>query len=144
MDADYYKSTDYKREIQTRRNNLVKDQTLQEKIWKTKLRSLGVEFEVQKILKIDGFTMIADFFLGVPYELIIEIDGSVHEADGMKERDLRRDMVIWESFGCNVWHVTNNQAFNMKVEEIRDKLESYRTGPLKHEYRERSTDRRKR
>jgi very-short-patch-repair endonuclease len=79
------------REKLERSRELRREMTPSEKILWQELRGnkLGVHFRRQQVIA--GF--IVDFYCHKA-DLVIEVDGSVHEADEQKEKDIERDKAL--------------------------------------------------
>jgi very-short-patch-repair endonuclease len=86
-----------------RSRDLRREMTPAEKILWQELRGnkLGVHFRRQQVIA--GF--IVDFYCHKA-DLVIELDGSVHEGDEQKERDAERDKVLSE-MGLRVFRFRN-------------------------------------
>ena len=84
-----------------RAKELRRDMTPAEKILWQELRGnkLGVHFRRQQVIA--GF--IVDFYCHKA-DLVIELDGSVHEGDEQKESDVERDKVL-SGMGLRFFHM---------------------------------------
>ena len=89
-----------------RARELRREMTPAEKILWQELRGnkLGVHFRRQQVIA--GF--IVDFYCH-QVDLVIEVDGSVHEADEQKEKDTERDKVLSE-MGLRVLRFRNEDV----------------------------------
>ena len=88
-------------------------------------------WEELKTKKMNGFRFkaqhpihkyIADFYCH-KVKLVIEIDGSVHENDVIKERDDGRDFEM-ENFGLTILRFSNTQVIN-NIEEVITEIKKY-------------------
>ena len=84
------------------RKKLIQRETFSEKILYDFFKTKNIFFERQKIIS----PYIADFLI-LDRGLIIELDGSVHQIDKIKEKDYRRDDYFM-SMGFFVLHFPNN------------------------------------
>jgi very-short-patch-repair endonuclease len=89
-----------------RSRELRREMTPAEKILWQELRGnkLGVHFRRQQVIA--GF--IVDFYCH-KVDLVIEVDGSVHEADEQKEKDTERDKVL-SGMGLRVLRFRNEDV----------------------------------
>jgi len=89
-----------------RARELRREMTPAEKILWQELRGnkLGVHFRRQQVIA--GF--IVDFYCH-QVDLVIEVDGSVHEADEQKEKDTERDKVL-SGMGIRVLRFRNEDV----------------------------------
>jgi very-short-patch-repair endonuclease len=102
-----------------RAKELRRNMTPAEKILWNELRAnkLGVHFRRQQVIA--GF--IVDFYCHKA-DLVIEVDGSVHEKDEQKESDAERDKVLSE-MGLRVFRFKNEDIIgNLRgvLEKIRE------------------------
>ena len=93
--------------------------TLAEKILWNELRGnkLGVHFRRQQIVA--GF--IVDFYCHKA-ELIIELDGNVHDVETQKESDIERDKVLSE-MGLEVVRLKNEEVLK-NLSHVINKIKS--------------------
>jgi leucyl-tRNA synthetase len=98
----------------------------EEMLWsKLKADQLGIRFRRQHV--IDNF--IADFFC-LPKELIIEVDGSIHELEEQKEYDKARENIL-KDYGYHILRFTNEEVLgNIEevIKKIKEKLNSLPLG----------------
>lgn len=89
-----------------RSRELRREMTLAERILWQELRGnkLGAHFRRQQVIA--GF--IVDFYCH-KVDLVIEVDGSVHEADEQKEKDIERDKVL-SGMGLRVLRFRNEDV----------------------------------
>ena len=105
-----------KREIFENARELRKRETEAEKILWNALRSRrceGLKFRRQHPVQ----QFILDFYCHA-YLLGIEIDGSVHENENVKEHDLNRKAEI-ENLGINIIRFSNEEVLNNLTEVLR-------------------------
>ena len=108
----------------TRRGILLKKQTNAEKVFEIKLKELGIKFVSQKGFIAGNNFCIVDFYLPKPYKLCIEIDGGYHSTQEQKKRDSNRTSYLENERGFRVVRFSNEEAFSMTLEQIKDRLVS--------------------
>ncbi len=97
---------------QNLRRNMTKEER---KLWYEYLKFLPVTIYRQKVIG----EYIVDFYCD-KYKVVIEIDGSQHYEDEVKEKDKQRDMFLMK-LGIIVLRYTNldiNNRFNEVCEDI--------------------------
>lgn len=104
--------------------NLKKNSTQAEKIFKAKLKAVGINYVFQHIIETNKSFYIVDFF--IPKKgLVIEIDGDYHQEEGQKIKDKRR--TIWlKKNGYKVIRFTNSSAENESVEFFKEIIEGFK------------------
>jgi len=113
---------DYNRYLKPYARKLRNQSTKAEvKIWKSLLRAKkmkGYPFLRQRpILK-----YIADFYCK-PLRLIIEIDGSIHEVEEIKNKDIIRQREL-EKAGYHVIRFSNLEVYN-EIDNVKQKIEEW-------------------
>ena len=110
----------YNPDLKERSRELRKNMTdAEKKIWFGYLKSLQVNVLRQK--PIDHF--IVDFYIP-DYNLVIEVDGEIHNTLKNKEYDSFKDTML-KLYGLSVLRITNemiNLDFNKAVELIEEKI----------------------
>lgn len=99
--------------------------TKAEKYFKKLLIQVGINFKTQKIVYKEKGFYISDFFIQSK-NLHIELDGGYHNTPEQMEKDKERDEFLTKS-GYLVWRMTNDDAFLLTVDTLRDKLAEYPT-----------------
>jgi very-short-patch-repair endonuclease len=99
------------------RNNLTDAEVL---LWHyLSNNQLGVRFKQQHPI----YNYIADFYCH-KFKLVVELDGSIHKVDLIKEKDKARQEII-ESFGIKVLRFTNKELYqdvNLVLQKIKENL----------------------
>jgi len=112
----------YNPDLKERSRELRKNMTdAEKKIWFGYLKSLQVNVLRQK--PIDHF--IVDFYIP-DYNLVIEIDGEIHNTLKNKEYDSFKDTIL-KLYGLSILRITNEMIvldFNRAVELIEEKIKS--------------------
>jgi very-short-patch-repair endonuclease len=101
----------------TRRENLIKNQTNSEKIIKAKLKALKIEYEFQKIIYVDHYYYIVDFYLPKQH-LILEIDGGYHNTFEQKDKDAGRTLDLKLNKYPNLKRLTNSRAEEISLPSL--------------------------
>jgi very-short-patch-repair endonuclease len=94
------------------RKNLIKNATLEEIVFKSKLTRWHLRFKFQYIIK--GF--IADFYIP-QFDLVVEIDGSQHYTEWGLLRDQYRDALL-RAEDLSVLHIRNAEVRDFTKEDL--------------------------
>lgn len=98
-------------------NNLAKNATKAEKLFRELLRKCGVQFMFQYTVVAPGSFYILDFYLQKE-KICFEIDGSHHYTDPIQvDKDRRRDEYLAKK-GVKVVRFTNEEVYKMTSEEL--------------------------
>lgn len=105
-----------------RRNQLIKNATKSELLFKDILDNLNIRYLFQK-----GFTAgkgfyIVDFYLPSPYKICIEIDGGYHNTPIQIFKDKNRTKYLEESRGFKVIRFTNDEVTKLTLEQIKERI----------------------
>jgi very-short-patch-repair endonuclease len=111
----------YNRKLREVSRQLRDNPTKAEKLMWDFLRKYFSEHDFSRQVPMDNF--IVDFFCK-KQKLIIEIDGSVHDAQ--KERDIERDNILSVKYQLNILRFTNDEVFKNRL-KIKKELENYFT-----------------
>ncbi len=76
------------------RNELIKNPTKAELIFKARLDSFGIRYLFQKGFIQGNYHCIVDFYLPKPHRLCIEIDGGYHDSDKQIVRDREKEIYL--------------------------------------------------
>ncbi len=115
LNGNFLFGKDMKSMLENRRSfrkKLINRRTIAEKLLENYLISVGFKFESQKIIS----PYIADFLI-LDRGLIIELDGSIHQTNRVKEKDYRRDDYFM-SMKFFVLHFNNNVSPEIIYKEI--------------------------
>ena len=96
------------------RKQLIKNQTQSEKRFKAMLKMCDIEYEFQKIFyTLDDFKKfcVVDFYLPKK-NMVIEIDGGVHDNAKNKAEDSKRSRLLRRKFKVEIVRVNNYQLSN--------------------------------
>jgi|688.fasta_scaffold286682_2 very-short-patch-repair endonuclease len=75
--------------------------------------------------------IIADFHIRKPKRIVIEIDGGYHMANEQLIKDLDKDRIYLGNTQCEcVLRISNLQAFNMSVQELKKVIVGLRSGEV--------------
>lgn len=98
--------------------------TWAEKIFKGKLKkAIKVKFKFQRAFVKGGYYAIVDFHIP-SRNICIEIDGEYHNNSEQKRKDEYRDKWLTEIRGQKVIRLTNEQAKNITITEIKKMVRS--------------------
>jgi very-short-patch-repair endonuclease len=112
MEAHNHRSFMNQEGLSKARKNLIKNATLAEIVFKSKLTRWHLRFKFQRIIK--GF--IVDFYIP-QFELVVEIDGSQHYTEWGLLRDQYRDAVL-RAEGLTVLHIRNGEVKDFTKEDL--------------------------
>ena len=93
------------------RNNLIKNQTQSEKKFNAMLKMCEVEYEFQKIFyTLDDFKKfcVVDFYIPSK-NIVVEIDGGVHDPAPNKAEDAKRSRLLRRKFKVEIIRINNRQ-----------------------------------
>lgn len=113
----------YQTDATERRKKLVENQTNAEKLIKAKLKSLCIEYEFQKIIPIDYYYYIVDFYLP-KYDLILEIDGGYHDTTEQIHKDKVRTSNLRLNGYTKLKRLTNQRALEITTNSLKNLIES--------------------
>lgn len=106
------------------RKDLIKKQTNSEKVFKAKLKSLGIKYEFQKIVFDGDKFYIVDFYIP-KLKLVIEIDGGYHTTKDQIYKDKVRISRLSILGYKRVSRFTNEEAISIKDFKIKEILNKY-------------------
>jgi very-short-patch-repair endonuclease len=93
------------------RDNLIKNQTQSEKKFKAMLKMCDIEYEFQKIFyTLDDFKKycVVDFYIPSK-NIVIEIDGGIHDSARNKAEDSKRSRLLRRKFKVEILRINNYQ-----------------------------------
>lgn len=96
------------------RNELEKNATVSEMVFRKRLRSARIKHEFQRVLG----PFIVDFWVARKM-LVIEIDGGYHDTSGQRAYDNRRD-AFFQGFGITTIRIPNEQVHSWPIEIIKN------------------------
>ncbi len=97
------------------RNELIKNATNSELLFKYKLDRAKIKYKFQKGFIAGDYHCIVDFYLPRPFRLCIEIDGSIHNSPKQILKDIEKDKYL-KSRKFKVLRIKNEDViyFDMK------------------------------
>ena len=98
----------------SRRKILLQNRTFSEVKIESILSKAGIKYIPQKCFIAGDNYCIADIYIPRPYRTVIEIDGSCHDIQQQKRRDLSKDS-YYRSRGFKVVHITNENVDSFDV-----------------------------
>ena len=100
---------------------------------KRMLKDLGIKFKYQFIISYPPTFIITDFYIGLPYNVVIECDGWQHHMPEMIEKDRKRDAYLLGSLGIKTLRldnmIINNKSYIRKI--IKAFLEKHKFDQLR-------------
>jgi very-short-patch-repair endonuclease len=103
-------------------NELRKYPTAAERMLKTKLEKLEIEYVFQYAYYYRGAAGICDFYLP-SYNLLIEVDGGYHLEEEQKKKDDVKDVVCRDNLNKPILRLTNKQAIYLSKNLIKTMIE---------------------
>lgn len=105
------------------REDLIKNQTKSETIFKAKLKSLNIGYEFQKIVYTDKTFYILDFYIP-SINLVIELDGKYHNTNDQKIKDSKRTLELKKLGFTNIKRYSNTTAEKITDLELKRLLQN--------------------
>lgn len=99
------------------RNDLLKNPTPSELIFKQRLDELGVRYLFQKGFIKGDYHCIVDFYLPRPHRICFEIDGGIHNTEEQKKRDFQKDSYLKER-GFSVVRIKNEDINSFDIKSL--------------------------
>lgn len=104
---------------------LIKNQTDAEKVFKAKLKSIGFNYEFQKIVHNKKGFHILDFYIPT-IGLAIELDGGYHTSKDQMEKDVKRSKILKSVGYSRIKRYTNEEALKISDLDLLEHLKSYK------------------
>lgn len=111
------KFKDKQKTLFKRIDKLRKNITPAEKIFKTRLDNLRINYIFQKGFIVGNYYCIVDFYIPKPHKLCIEIDGEYHNDSIQVKRDKRKDNYLINERGFKVLRIKNKDVnkYNLSI-----------------------------
>jgi very-short-patch-repair endonuclease len=103
---------------------LKQDQTPTERLFKARLKALGIKYEFQKIVYYKASYFIVDFYI-IDRGLIIELDGEYHDNLKQKLKDSKRTEILNSLGYKRMLRISNKNAGNLSESDLLSKINQY-------------------
>lgn len=119
------------------RDDLIKNQTPAEKLFKAYLKSAGIKYEFQKVVYVDNTQFyILDFFLP-EYTIAVELDGGYHFTKEQLELDiLRTKKLVTTKIVKDVFRLKNEEVNTSCIDKLQIFLKKLKIGTRKESTKE--------